>query len=373
MVNMKRTGNSRENSKAQIVRYIQENGNASKVEISKVLNLSMPTVLQNTKELLEQGIVEEAGEYESTGGRKAKSLVIHGDAAYALGLDITANHISLVFVNLVGEVLNSQRKRKTFQNSPDYYRELATELDDFCAVSRVSSERILGIGISLPGIVDNQNKVLLKSHALKLENVSLRIMEQLMPFPAYFENDANAAMVAEKNHLKEDAVYLSLSNTVGGAICMNGSLFRGNSQKAGEFGHMIIVPGGRPCYCGKKGCADAYCSPLVLTSATGDTLESFMERVNRRESQALSVWEEYLDYLAIVITNLRMAYDTNIILGGYVGGYMEGHMFELGKKVLAYNLFDSDVSYLKNCIYKKEGSAVGAAWHFIDKFVGQLR
>ena len=86
---MKRTGNSRENSKAQIVRYIQENGNASKVEISKVLNLSMPTVLQNTKELLEQGIVEEAGEYESTGGRKAKSLVIHGDAAYALGLDIT--------------------------------------------------------------------------------------------------------------------------------------------------------------------------------------------------------------------------------------------------------------------------------------------
>lgn len=368
---MKTAGKNRGNNKAQIVRYILEHGNASKAEIAKVLDLSMPTVLQNTKELVEQGIVAEVGEYESTGGRKAKSLALRGEHAFVLGLDITANHISMVLVNLTGDVLSHQRKRKTFKNSLDYCREIAAELDGFLESAGRCSP-VLGVGVSLPGIVDDQNKILLKSHALKLENVSLRIMEQLIPFPVCFENDANAAMAAEKIHLKEDAVYLSLSNTVGGAICMNGELFRGSARKAGEFGHMVIVPGGRPCYCGKKGCADAYCSPLVLTSAIGDSLDSFMDKVGRRDPSVMAIWEEYLDYLAIMITNLRMAFDTAIILGGYVGGYMEDYMFELGKKVLSYNLFDSDVSYLKNCFYKREGSAVGAAWHFIDEFVDRL-
>lgn len=368
---MKTTGRNKGNNKSQIVRCILEHGNASKAEIAKVLDLSMPTVLQNTKELVEQGIVAEVGEYESTGGRKAKSLALNGDYTFALGLDITANHISMVLVNLTGQVLCHQRKRKIFANSLDYCREIAAELDAFLE-SAGRPCLVLGVGVSLPGIVDDQNKILLKSHALKLENVSLRIMEQLIPFPVCFENDANAAMAAEKNHLKEDAVYLSLSNTVGGAICMNGELFRGNAQKAGEFGHMTLVPGGRSCYCGKKGCVDAYCSPLALTSTTGDSLEVFMDRVSRGDPQVMDIWEEYMEYLAITVTNLRMAYDTAIILGGYVGGYMEDHMFELGKKVLNYNLFDSDVSYLKNCFYKREGSAVGAAWHFIDEFVDQL-
>ena len=67
-------------------------------------------------------------------------------------------------------------------------------------------------------------------------------------------------MLAEDLHLYQDAIYLSLNNTLGGAFCIDGKLFAGQNQKAGEFGHMILVPGGRPCYCGKKGCADAYCA-----------------------------------------------------------------------------------------------------------------
>ena len=91
--------------------------------------------------------------------------------------------------------------------------------------------------------------MVVKSHALQLENFSLSFLEQVFSYPVYFANDANAAMMAEDMHEYQDAVYLSLNNTLGGAFCINGKLVAGQNQKAGEFGHMILVPGGKKCYC----------------------------------------------------------------------------------------------------------------------------
>ena len=89
-------------------------------------------------------------------------------------------------------------------------------------------------------------------------------------------------------------------------------------------------------------------------------------------AQAEKKWEEYLDYLAILISNLRMAYDMDIILGGEMGGYLSDYMIPLGEKVMKYNGFDHDLRYLKNCSYKKEASAVGAAKHFLQDFIGKI-
>lgn len=80
----------------------------------------------------------------------------------------------------------------------------------------------------------------------------------------------------------------------------------------------------------------------------------------------MQTWNEYLDHLAVLISNLRMAYDMDIILGGDVGGVLSDYMIPLGEKVMAYNGFEHDVSYLKNCSYKKEASAVGAAKYFLQ-------
>ena len=86
----------------------------------------------------------------------------------------------------------------------------------------------------------------------------------------------------------------------------------------------------------------------------------------------LQIWDEYLDHLAVLISNLRMAYDMDIILGGDVGGVLSDYMIPLGEKVMAYNGFEHDVSYLKNCSYKKEASAVGAAKYFFTKHMVEL-
>ena len=358
-------------TKSKILNYIINNQNTSKAEIAKNLNLSMPTVLTNVNDLLGQGILVETGEYESTGGRKAKSIGINPKCRYAMGMAITANHVGMVLVNLRYEIEKSERKRIKFSRDTSYCTQIADMAREFLKDVE-EPDRLLGIGISIPGIISQKEKLVLKSHALQLENYSLNFLEQAFEFPVYFENDANAAMLAENLHKYQNAVYLSLNNTLGGAFCIDGKLFSGENQKAGEFGHMVLVPGGRKCYCGKSGCADAYCAAGALLDEKTESVDQFMQQLRDGDEMAEKKWETYLDYLAILISNLRMAYDMDIILGGEMGGYLTDYMIPLGEKVMQYNGFDHDLRYLKNCSYKKEASAVGVAKHFLQEFIRKM-
>lgn len=358
-------------TKSKIVNYIINHKATSKVELSKDLNISMPTVLSNVKELLAGGIVIETGEYESTGGRKAKKISINPAYRYAVGIRITAKHIGFVLVNMKYEIEKYERIRLEFSTNTSYYSKIREELEAFLKDVE-NRERILGIGISIPGIVNLENRMLVKSHALQLKNYSLNFLEQVFSLPVYFENDANAAMRAEDLNRYKNALYLSLNNTLGGAFCIDGKLILGENQKAGEFGHIILVPGGKQCYCGKRGCADVYCAASVLTDDTSQTLEQFMQQLEERKESAQQVWQEYLEYLAVLISNLRMAYDMDIILGGEVGGYLSDYMIPLEEKVMKYNGFDHDARYLKICSYKREASAVGVAKYFLQEFIKDI-
>ena len=358
-------------TKSKIVNYIINHKATSKVELSKDLNISMPTVLSNVKELLAGGIVIETGEYESTGGRKAKKISINPAYRYAVGIRITAKHIGFVLVNMKYEIEKYERIRLEFSTNTSYYSKIREELEAFLKDVE-NRERILGIGISIPGIVNLENRMLVKSHALQLENYSLNFLEQVFSLPVYFENDANAAMRAEDLNRYKNALYLSLNNTLGGAFCIDGKLILGENQKAGEFGHIILVPGGKQCYCGKRGCADVYCAARALTADTRQTLEQFMQQLEERKESAQQVWQEYLEYLAVLISNLRMAYDMDIILGGEVGGYLSDYMIPLEEKVMKYNGFDHDARYLKICSYKREASAVGVAKYFLQEFIKDI-
>lgn len=357
-------------TRSRILNYVINNQITSKAEVSKNLNLSMPTVLSNINDLIAKGIIIETGEYESTGGRKAKSIGINPSYRYSVGIVITANHVGIVLVNLKYEIVKFRRVRMKFSPDASYCQDLSVLTSEFLKDTEYQ-DRILGIGISIPGIISQKAHLLIKSHALQLENYSLSFLEQAFDLPVYFENDANAAMMAEDMNKYKNAIYLSLNNTLGGAFCIGGKLFQGENQKAGEFGHMILVPGGRKCYCGKKGCADAYCATSALTDEI-NSLETFMEQLKSGDEAAEEKWSEYLDMLAVLISNLRMAYDMDIILGGEVGGYLAEHMLPLGEKVMEYNGFDHDIRYLRNCSYKREASAVGAAKHFLQDFIKNI-
>ena len=238
-----------------------------------------------------------------------------------MGILITVNHIEMVLVNLGDEIIKKDRIRLKFTAELSYCTEVAQKIKTFLE-GELAKDTLLGIGVAIPGIIDQKERIVLKSHALGIENYSLRFLEQALEIPAYFENDANAAMLAEKSKISKCDISV-FEPHLRRCILYRWKAVSRAEPESREFGHMILVPGGRKCYCGKSGCADAYCAASVLTQDNRQSLDAFMEKVESGDEKNLQTWNEYLDHLAVLISNLRMAYDMDIILGGDVGGYCQ--------------------------------------------------
>ena len=370
----------------KIFRYINKNKRVSKPEIVAALKISMPTILQNVNELISEGLIEEVGEFESTGGRKATAISPIYGAKYAIGIDITRNHIGLVLTNLSGEVLQHMRVHQPYANDLEYYHELSKTALEFKERYGILDEKFLGFGISIPGIVDTQKERIIFSHALTISNIPFQVFVGSIPYSTMFINDADASAVSEIYNADEsyNAVYISLSNSVGGAIISKYQSYHnenmtdnkfyniGDNWRSGEFGHVTLIPRGKKCYCGKEGCFDSYCSAISLAQHTDGKLEKFFEEIKNGNKEFWSIWEEYLSNLAIQVNNLRMIFDCNVIIGGYVGSFIEPYMYHLKDKVAKLNTFEQDASYVKPCCYKIEAAALGAALNQIESFISTI-
>ncbi len=357
----------------RIYRYLYDNGESSKQDIAQALKISLPTVTQNIKDLLQMGLIEENGTFESTGGRKARAIAIKKDARFAVGLDVTTNHLGIVAVDVKGNVIRNERIRFPFVNEPGYFREVGEIIKRFTNDCAIDSKKILGVGIAVPAIVSPDGQVLNYSPILGFTGGTLHSFSQFISFPCKLCNDANAAGSAElwnANRIK-DMIYLLLNNSVGGAVLIDGSLCFGKNQRTGEFGHITIVPNGEMCYCGQKGCVDAYCNARILADSAGGKLENFFELLKQGSPSHLQIWQKYLYHLTLVINNLRMVFDCDIILGGYVGTFMDDYLATLREAVAKKNTFEYDGTYLKACQYKLEATAVGSALMFISSFLGE--
>lgn len=359
-------------NRAIIFKYILENGSVSRQNISQHVGYSLPTVFANVTELLEAGYLCEVGTFDSTGGRKAKMVAVARGVKYAIGVDVTRRHVRFVMLDMSGDLLADSIERLAYADNYGYYSKVGSMLEEFLDKSGADRSKLVGVGISIPGILNAEKTVIAKSHVLGVDGLSLSNFYDHIKYPTYFDNDANCAAFAEVDKDSKCTVYFSLSNTVGGAIYYDGELCTGNLSKSGEIGHMIIHPGGRRCYCGKRGCLDAYCSALSLMSDPDGHLEDFFEDLERGEKSAVAKWDAYLDDLAIAVTNIRMIFDCDIILGGYVGGYVEKYMNQFAKKTKKYNNFDVDTSYITTGSYKRLSSAIGAAQIAIDDFIDNM-
>ena len=213
----------------------------------------------------------------------------------------------------------------------------------------------------MPCIIDKKEQLITYSNALDIYNVSCSEWKEHFKYPAVLLNDANCAAIAESaEHVNcGNMVYLMLSNTVGGAVLFENSnvimtagneleavdMYRGDNWRSAEFGHMVIHPGGRTCYCGKKGCLDAYCSALRLADLTEGKLEIFFEKLEEGNAEYEKIWDEYLDNL----------------IGPYVP--------RLRQMVAEKNLFGHDGNYVRACDYRAEASALGAAIKLIENYI----
>lgn len=357
-----------------IYRYIRRLDVTSNPDISYSLKISLPTVTQNTRELIDRGLVRETGKLKSTGGKRAAALSAVADFRLAVGLDITKNHISLVLTDLKRTLLGRARMFLPFEQGEGYYQKVNGILEQFIEENKVQRERVLGIGISIPGIVNLEKREISYSHVLRIESVAFEYIGSFFSYPCYFLNDANAGAYAEGIHQEsmERFFYLSLSSTVGGGICTGSELIQGKEYRCGEVGHMTIELTGDPCYCGKRGCLDVYCSAARLSDMAEGSLEQFFRRLERGEKEFVDAWDTYTSYLAVALDNIRMVLDCDIVIGGYVGGYIEKHMEDVYRKVAERNIFENRGSFVRPCAFKYEAAAFGAALSVTEAFVAEI-
>ena len=370
---MKQTGiaDVKLQNRLRVAAYCIEHGSASRSDIASALGLSTPTVLQNVSELLHIGFLCETGSLSSTGGRKAKLLSLRDGFLYGAGMEITKNHIQLVLLDLSRRIQDAERVRCPYEDSRDYYEYLGKLLEQFlqkndAALHAAGRNRLAGAGLSLPGIIDAKQGLLKVSHALSVTDVPLKRFSQDISCPVCFENDANNSAYGDIRGLSQNAVYLSLNETVGGAIYIHGDTYPGDRYQSAEFGHVVLERNGRKCYCGKEGCFDAYCSARLLQCREGETLDQFMDAVRKTELSHLALWDEYLDYLALMVSNLRVAFDCRVILGGYVGGCLQDDLPQLEEKLQKLDPTERDMTYVSAGHYGRECSAIGAAKRIMD-------
>lgn len=358
-----------------LLMYMLKTGQFSKRGAATALRLSIPTVTQCLNDLIEMGLAKEEGAMDSSGGRKSVGYCCIKDAKVAVGVDITRNHVNMVILDLAMNVLHSCRVAVKLHDTEESYAGLKKLIWDFIYKSEVSIESILGLGVSISGIVgENGDEIIAMNEEMEISFRLYDIMKEWFPFPIHMENDADSAGRAEikiRGFVK-NAIYFFVSPSVGGAIVINGKSIYGRTRRAGEFGHMTLYPGGVQCYCGRRGCVDAYCSTDLLSEITDGNLGAYFDLLDAGDRECMAVWEKYLDALSLALHNLLAAFDMEIILGGYLGQYITPYMNMIEKRLKKMDPYLKDISFIRPAILKYEASAIGVASYFTDSFLANI-
>ncbi len=362
-------------NRSQIFNLLYKKDSLSKRDIQLQLGLSLPTVTQHLTDLLNEGLIFQNGYMRNTGGRNAITYSFKDDAKLAIGLDITRHHITAVVINLQGAVIAQLRIRYTFERTDTYLRRLGEVVNQIISENAIDISRVLGVGVGLPGLTNASYDRIVYGKILDIEDSTTEDYSRYIHFPVRIFNDANAACDIElysTTNTKPNGLYIMLSNNVGGAIFINDSVYTGDDFRSGEIGHLNIHPGGLRCYCGQRGCVDPYCSATVLTAISDGNLNQFFELLEQGDQTAQSIWSAYLQHLALAIRNVRVLFDCPIIIGGYVGAYIDKYLDELKQILDTYNSFDKNSDYVVACKYKTESIAAGAALYFVKKFLSAI-
>jgi predicted NBD/HSP70 family sugar kinase len=242
----------------------------SRAEIGQATGLSQPAVSSLTRRLLESGALMEAGARPSLGGgRRERELALNPDFAWVVGVKVSMHQITIALVDFAGGVRDTLKVPIAAPvTQAALLQRLVKEIKACLAKADPQvRQRLAGVGVAVPGMVDSLRgevhwSPLLKP-ARKDESAPLAApLTDALGVPVMIENDANMLTLAEQwfgeaGRLTNLAV-VTLEHGLGLGLVLDGELFRGHSGLAAEFGHVQVVPEGRACRCGKRGCLEAY-------------------------------------------------------------------------------------------------------------------
>ena len=343
--------------------------------LAEMIGVSMPTLYQNLNELMEEGLVCDSGEEQSTGGRKARGLDIVADARFSVGIAVSEQSLRLVAANLRLQELSYKRIPFDVCACMDGTApKIAAHLEDFLNELPLDRVNLLGVGVTVPGLVSEDYRTLFVAPTLGLSDIPMQEMLGDIPYPVHVDNDGSASGHAEcfVRRSSWNMAYLSLETGVGGAVLVGGSPYAGDHNRSGEFGHICVEPGGLPCSCGKLGCLEAYCTPLRIVNTFGVTPEEFFQGVTEHNPEYEVLLYDMLRHLAIAINSIRMSLDCDVVLGGFLSEYLVPYLPILRNYVLAGSPFEENADFVQFSMLRRHITPLGAALYFIREFVENI-
>ena len=367
-------------NRVNILSILRLRGETTKQEIAVELGLSIPTVTTNINQMMDEGYVLMAGVAKSTGGRKPMILQFEKNARYAFGVDLGSDHVRIVLVNLKMEILENI----TFEcdwhlGMAPIMHKTSDQIEALIAKRLLDKNQILGAGISLPGLVDEDRLILENAPNIGVRDYDFTPLKDGLGIPVYIENEANIAAYAEatigSGQDKHNMVYISITEGVGTGIIINDQIYKSTHKKAGEFGHMRVSDEPLRCNCGRTGCWELYASKKALLkfyeNVSGkkvSKLEMIFDEVLKQDSDAIHALELYMEKLFIGIENIILGLNPEyVIIGGEITKYQSTllEVYEKSQVLKSSYMAYEDTKILFSSL-GDEAAAIGAALLPID-------
>lgn len=355
--------------------FIYERRVVSKQMIANELKMSIPTIAQDLNYLAQKNLIYEDGFAKSTGGRPPVLFRCNENAKVAIGVEVMFDRINIYAVNIVGTVLAHKTIKLFFVAEETYYETLGGEVGSFIETLSVLQETILGVSLAIQGIVSMDGEHVVYSGILNHSSITRGDFAKYLKWPCILVHDSDAAGYAEARYDKdiEKAAYIYLNPFFGSTMILDGKVIQDEDISSGIFAHMCLYPGGKKCYCGKRGCVDAYCSVNTLEREAGEELELFFEKLRTGAEHETTVWERYLRNLAITINNIRMVINCDFVIGGKLETYLIDEDYAAIKEYARNaNAFNSAGFILKKGHYGDEAAPIGAALILVDQYLAEI-
>lgn len=285
---------------------------------------------------------------------------------YTVGVDLGGTNIAIGIVDRDHRIVRKGSVPTKADRAPEMIvKDMADLTARLLDEAGLSVGDVENVGIASPGTANGSTGVVEYSNNLPFKNFAVaEIFRRYLPVKAvYVENDANAAALGE--HIAgaakgaHNSVMITLGTGVGGGIIIDGKIYAGSNHAAGELGHNVIVYGGRPCTCGRRGCLEAYASATALIRMTEECLtecrikgvptlltkelEANGGRCNARiafnamkKGDEIAAWlvGDYIAYLACGVTNIINTFQPEILsIGGGISGEKDHLLIPLRKRV----------------------------------------
>lgn len=356
---------AQENNENNAFRYIfYKNNNFVINDISENLNISFPTAKKIIDNFLKKGMLFNQKKVGTGVGRKATEYSFNDFFCYSVGVRITKDRANIILINAKGIVL--QKKTELFSTKKETQGELLDLIKNFIKnLSKNIKDKLVGVGISVPGIVSTENEFIEFSSKKKINLSFIEKAKLELNLPIFMENESNLASIAEGFLTKYSKcslfTVLTINNYIGISNFQQQHLSKGFNFKAGRLHHMIVETNGRTCECGAKGCWGTYISNISLISDFKkefpeiSTFEDIFSEKYLNTEKGKKILDNYIKYLAIGIKNIlffsnpekliisgKICFFKDIIKEKLIEEIYKKHIFYRGKDTIVFSNFNDN-------------------------------